>query len=41
MAASGITITEGRDEVVDFSTPFWEEPTNVIVSRTTYDTDYL
>ena len=41
MAAAGITITKDREEVVDFSIPFWQEPSAVIVKRITHDIDYL
>ena len=30
---SGITISEERETVVDFTFPFWEEPTAVLVKR--------
>ena len=41
MAASALTITAAREEVVDFTIPFWEEASSVIVRRTTEETGYL
>ena len=35
MAASGITISADRDTVVDFTTPYWEEPSGVLFKRST------
>ncbi|ELU14506.1 hypothetical protein CAPTEDRAFT_192796 [Capitella teleta] len=32
-AVNGITITSGREMVVDFTFPFWEEPTAVLISH--------
>ena len=34
MAVSGITMSAERESVVDFTYPFWEEPTAVLVKRT-------
>ena len=38
MAVSGITVSAEREEAVDFTFPYWEEPTAVLVRRTPYNT---
>jgi hypothetical protein len=33
IAVTGITVSSGRDQVIDYTFPFWEEPSTVLLKK--------